>query len=118
MEEYSNIPPTTDTILLQNEIDRMGAEINSIKNGTSALPLQSNYFENKYPYLSKNYPKMFKLVMVDNLEDKQIIKMLIARIAKIQSGDLTRKQADVQTGVDFAQKFIYPKIDMRKENAL
>lgn len=86
------------------------------KNIVSNLVLSKDNYKEKYIYLSSNSPTLFEMVYKDEGPYLEQLKFMIENANKIKRKELSQYDADVEVGANLANKYIYPNIDMEKEN--
>ena len=74
-----------------------------------------NFYE-KYEYLYSNTPTLFDMIKQNKEDFMPILKFMTESIKKINSGKETEEDEGVKMGEFLAEKYIYPHVDMSKEN--
>lgn len=88
----------------------------SILENTSGAGM--NFYEDKYPYLYKHAPTMFRMVYENDFDYMPIVTVMLDKHRRIQEGEITHEDASKDLGESLAEKFIYPNIDLSKEPSL
>lgn len=73
------------------------------------------FVQQEYSWLFEEYPTIFKLAINSDLElDK--LRFMLDKVKSIQKGNVSTYGASGEVGTILAKEFVYPKLDMTKEN--
>lgn len=92
-------------------IERLVEEIEkNFKDGIEEATLRNSYKE-----FIETYPSLFKMI-ISGGDYKEIFKRMISAAKSVENGETTMETMDKKVGEELAKKYIYPNIDMSKEN--
>ena len=89
-----------------NIITRMKYEVRS---GMSKEIVEKNFADFK-----SSHPRLYAMILEDGNYDNELDAFLEAA-RSVESGEVAQDEMDKTIGYKMAQKYIYPKLDMRKE---
>lgn len=94
-----------------DEVKKTVLEISGyVKNGISERDLRNSYKD-----FVKLYPSLFKIIL-ENKDFMEVLDRMLDAAKRIESGEYTPEEMDKLVGEELAKKYVYPHIDMLKEN--
>lgn len=89
--------------------------LNMRENIQDSEVMTKDQYKEKYSYLADNSPTLFDLVYKDETNYLSYLEYMLKNTNKVGRNELSQYDADVEIGKTLANDYIYPNIDMDKE---
>lgn len=73
------------------------------------------YLDKKYKKLKEAYPSLYKIVIEKEPCSMEILEKMISCMKLIKQGEKSQEDMDKEIGYCLAKEYVYPNIDMNKE---
>jgi hypothetical protein len=80
--------------------------------------LSRDYYVNKYNILAENTPQLFDLIHTNDIDYLPMVEYFLDNIKRIEDNEESKESVDLKIGEKLAEQYLYPYVDVSKEDDL